>query len=676
MDRQQAEQILSATFGIPRFYDEQWEDIRRLMRGERVLMIQRTGFGKSLCYQFPASQFPGVTIVFSPLIALMRDQVKALKARGIAAALINCEQTREENAAAMRQAIEGQLKILYIAPERQENEDWLAATRQMNISMIVVDEAHTISTWGHDFRPAFRRIINLVNQMPRHLPVMAATATATKMVERDIQAQISGELTTLRGSLARDNFRLYVVRVNSNEEKMLWLAQYVQSLPGTGLIYTGTRAESEFYSRWLQHLGIEATEYHAGLDADSRKDIEDGLMSNRWKCIASTNALGMGLDKPDIRFVIHTQIPQSPVHYYQEIGRAGRDGLPTNIVLLYNDADVKLPKSFIDNARPAATKYHKAIALLKEEPLSERELVKKANLKLNQIRIIKADLISQGIIKEVKYGSGKKYEYQFNAPELDTSEFERLRQMRLDDLDRMVQYVYAQSPRMAYLCNIFDPDADYSHYHNCDNTGLAPCPVKEVTASLATKLQGFRESFFPELDTEAKGRAPKSRMLNGVAASWYGDSAVGATLHRCKYEGGGDFPDHLVGRMIKAFYAKFRGLRFDYVMYVPPSRSGNLVRNFAEKFASAIGIPISHGLVKTRQTEEQKIFQNSFGKHENVAGAFAYVGNEPLHDAHILLIDDIYDSGATVKEIGRMLTALGAASITPLVIAKTLGGTL
>ncbi len=236
MDRTEAEVRLKKVFGIDHFYDEQWRAIDRILRGERILMIERTGFGKSLCYQFPATQFSGITVVFSPLIALMRDQIRGLQNKGIKAAFINSEQSNEDNSKAIADALNGEIKILYIAPERQENQEWIDATRKMKLSMVVIDEAHTISTWGHDFRPSFRRIINLVKLLPASLPILATTATATKRVQSDIEKQIGGNLTTIRGSLVRPNFYLQVIRVKSEDEKMIWIASNIDKLNGTGLI--------------------------------------------------------------------------------------------------------------------------------------------------------------------------------------------------------------------------------------------------------------------------------------------------------------------------------------------------------------------------------------------------------------------------------------------------------
>lgn len=676
MNRQQAEIKLKNTFGFDHFHDEQWETIDLLFQGKRVLLIEKTGFGKSLCYQFPATQFDGITVIFSPLIALMRDQVRGLNEKGIQARFINSEQSPEENSQTIQDAINGKVKILYIAPERQENQEWLDATRRMNLSMIVIDEAHTISVWGHDFRPAFRRIINLVKLLPNNLPVLATTATATKRVESDIEKQISGDITTIRGELIRENFELYVIKVTNEDEKLLWLGENLEGLNGTGIIYTGTRVNTEIYSRWLEFLGVNTTEYNAGLDSDSRKEIEKGLMGNRWKAVISTNALGMGIDKPDIRFIIHTQIPASPIHYYQEIGRAGRDGKPTKLILFYNNSkddkgieeDFKLPKAFIDGGRPSIKNYQKVINALKVEQLGERQLMKATNLKQTQVRVIKADLIEQGIIKEAVYGKSKKYEYQFNAPELNTKAFDELRQLKLTELHSMIDYVNLSTSRMEFLCDYLG-DSAHSNYVNCDNTSLNPYSLNQ-SDTIIKKLEKFRETYFPELSVESN----TSNIVNGIAASYYGVSTVGAALHRSKYENGGDFPDFLLKLTLKAFRKRYGQEPFDLIVYVPPTESGDLVKNFAEKLSSVLKVPISHSLIKSGETKPQKVFKNGYLKRDNVSHKFSYSNPREIVGKSIILFDDIFDSGATIKEIGNVLTRLGAVKIAPLVIARTVGG--
>jgi len=668
MTRQEAETILQQTFKLPGFYDEQWLTIAKILKGEKVLLIEKTGFGKSLCFQFPATVFEGTTVIFSPLIALMRDQVKKLTALGISAKCINSEQTPEQNSVIINEAKQGKIKILYIAPERQENSEWIEATQQMNLSMVVVDEAHCISVWGHDFRPAFKRIINLVKLLPKGLPVLATTATATKRVEQDVAQQIGNNILTIRGNLMRDNFKLFVVKVSTEDEKLIWLGKNMNNLPGSGILYTGTRVDTEIYANWFEHLKISSAAYNAGLDAESRIVVENGLMSNKWKCIISTNALGMGIDKPDIRFIIHTQIPQSPIHYYQEIGRAGRDGKPSYIILFYNPEDRKLPEAFIEGGRPAIKKYEQVIQAVKSELLGEKDLIKRTNLKQTQIRVIKADLMEQGIIREVMIGKSKKYEFVPNAKPLNTKAFEELRQAKLADLENMITYVETDKSRMKFLCDYLGDNSTHT-FNNCDNTGEKKITVS-VTPEWTEKLQNFRENYFPELQVESNN----SHIVNGVAASYYGVSNVGTALHRSKYEQGGDFPDFLLKLALKAFRKKFGQDKFDLIIYVPPTSSGDLVKNFAVKISQTLKFPISHNLVKTRQTKEQKVFESGYLKNDNVSGAFTFTTPNDIHGKSILLIDDIFDSGATVKEIGRLLTNFGAVKIAPIVIARTVGG--
>jgi ATP-dependent DNA helicase RecQ len=669
MTRPEAEKLLKNKFGIEHFHQRQWETIEKLLNGEKVLLIEKTGFGKSLCYQFTAIMLEGITVIFSPLIALMRDQVKKLNSLGIAARCINSGQTAEENREVIESAKAGKLKILYIAPERQENDEWIEAARHMKLSMVVIDEAHCISVWGHDFRPAFRRILDLVKLLPKDLPVLAATATATKRVEADIAAQIGGNVSILRGGLLRENLRLFVIKVNSEDEKLIWLGKNLGRLPGSGILYTGTRINTEIYDRWLSHNGYETIRYNAGVQSSERVEIESGLMNNRWKCVISTNALGMGIDKPDIRFIIHTQIPQSPVHYYQEIGRAGRDGEPSNIILFYGPEDRQLPESFIESSRPSVTKYEKVIEAVKKEMLGEREIIKKCNIKQNQFRVVKTDLVEQGIIRET--GSDRtKFEYIQKAPKLNTAMFEKIRNLRLAELEKMVEYINITSSRMKFLCDYLGDDSSHK-YENCDNTGIKKIEIK-LTPEWEEKLRSFREGNFPLLEVELKG----SNMANGYAASFSNVSNTGKLLYQSKYENGGDFSEHLVTLTTKLYNTALKKEKFDIILFIPPTASGNLVKNFAEKISKFTKIPLSEGLVKLRKTEEQRVFQNGYSKRENVKNAFGYKEPSEIKGKNILLIDDIFDSGATLKEAGKLLTKTGAKRIVPLVITKTAGGGL
>jgi ATP-dependent DNA helicase RecQ len=673
MTRQQAEYKLNSIFRFNQFYDNQWTVIDRILQGQRVLLIEKTGFGKSLCYQFPATQFEGITIIFSPLIALMRDQVQKMKELGISANFISSQHTEEENSQTIDDALNGKLKILYIHPARMENVKWLETVRDRNfkISMVVVDEAHCISTWGHDFIPSYRKIVNLVNLLPLNFPVLATTATATKRVEQDIKTQIGKNIVSIRGNLLRENLNLYVITVQSEDEKMIWLAQNLEKIQGTGIVYTGTRVSTEIYSKWFEYLKINSVHYNSSIDTETKKDIEQGLMKNEYKCVVSTNALGMGIDKPDIRFVVHTQIPVSPIHYYQEIGRAGRDGKSSNIILFYNpNEDKTLPLSFIDGGRPEIKKYQRVINVIKSERLGLHGIIKASNLKQTQVNVILADLLAQGIIIEAIERNSKKYEFLFGSPSLNTQSFEDLRNDKLKEFDEMLNYLAIQNCRMKFLCD-FLGDNTPNNCGICDN-----CKRKKIEVVLTQewkdKLVDFRETYFPVLEVENK----TTNLVNGVAASYYGISNVGQALHRSKYENGGDFPDWLLRLTLKAFHRHFGKEKFDVVLYVPPSESGDLVKNFAEKIAKSLNFKFSHTLKKNRVTQSQKIFQTGLLKIDNLKDAFIVENLNEIAGKSVLIIDDIYDSGATIKEIGKYLSRLGALKVAPLLIAKTVGGDL
>lgn len=680
-DRNAAEQLLKEKFGFERFHDHQWEAISRLLKGERVLMIERTGFGKSLCFQFPALLLDGITIIFSPLIALMRDQVAGLRRRGIPAECLNSENPPEENDRILRAALAGELKILYIAPERQENELWSAAAHQMKIAMVVIDEAHTISVWGHDFRPSFRRIIGLVRLLPPDTPVLAVTATATPRVQTDIERQIGGQLITLRGDLLRDNFRFHVIEVKSEEEKMIWLARHIDSLPGSGIIYTGTRSDTSRYADWLRSCGVDAECYNAGLEADDRKTVEHGLMESRWKCIVSTNALGMGIDKNDIRFVVHTQIPASPVHYYQEIGRAGRDGLPSDIILFFNStkdsrgipADCRLPLSFINNARPSRDIYLDVIKELQEAPLSEREVMMKCNLKQTEIRIVKADLLEQGIVCEMNINKKKVLEYQYDAPELDTSSFEELRKAKLKDLEAMVGYVNTEDSRMEYLCR-FLGDATDRRFAGCDNTSEERWTVEHDSGSddYAARLSAFEATDIPEL---VLSKAKKSPVETGAAAGRYRESAIRTALADSRNNPLYSFPEALMERMENAFRSLSPEEQPAGVTFVPHQQGDSSAR-LAKELARRLGLPCMSTLRRVAQRPPQREYRSAFSKKDNVAGAFEVLRPDIVEGHKLILVDDFCDSGATLLEAASLLVNAGAMRLVPITLAKTEPGDL
>ena len=668
LNRKEAERHLEKRFGLSSFYDEQWEVIDRLLQGQRVFMIQRTGYGKSLVYQFAATELAGTTVIFSPLIALMRDQVNKLRELGVSAAYINSSLSPEEKQDTLNKAVQGEYDLIYIAPERLEDLAWQDAVREMDLAMVVVDEAHCISVWGHDFRPQYRRIVEVVKLLQKDFPVLACTATATNRVEEDVADQLGGkQVHVIRGNLLRSNFRLSIIKVTEQDAKLVIIKKLLKQTEHTGIIYCGTRAEAEEISNWLEFNGIQAPYYHAGLDNDSRDHLEKGFMSNSYKCVIATNALGMGIDKPDIRFIIHTQIPASPLHYYQEIGRAGRDGEPAQLTLLYaGEEDDKLPLSFIENSRPERAQYQKVIDALKVSSYRLHSLIREVNLKQTQVNVILNDLIDQKIVVKKREGASNVYELVFGAPELNTDKFNELRKIKLSEFQQMKTYVDHEGCRMSYLRNYLGDVSD-DICGNCDNDTGKKYTVK-LNEENKQAIKEFRETYFPKLEV----KTAKGIMIDGVAASYYGVTNVGEALHKSKYVEHSDFPDFLLRLTLKAYRKTFGDKAFDVVMYVPPTESGDLVKNFAIKLAKVLKLPVSHSLIKTQKTSPQKVFNSAISKQDNVKGAFDCI--EDVSGKTILLVDDIFDSGNTLKSIGNMLKSKGAAQVAPITIAKTVGG--
>src|SRR5947207_5164842 len=297
------EKLLVERFHISTgFHPGQRDIIEQLVHGKRILAIQRTAWGKSLCYQISSLYYPHLTIVFSPLKALMRDQCQRCNTMySIPSAIVSSDFSEEENQATMELVVAGNFKLLFIAPERLDNASWQKYVIHMRISMIVIDEAHCISTWGHDFRPHYRRIVRLLNALSKNIPVLALTATANQRVEQDVLGQIGAGTQVIRGTMWRPNLCLYVVELHGDRDKLAYLAEFLPYLPGTGIIYTATKHNAEMVAMFLQQQGVQAEYYHAGREEQSRQDIAQQFMAHNYKVICSTKSLGMGIDKPDIR---------------------------------------------------------------------------------------------------------------------------------------------------------------------------------------------------------------------------------------------------------------------------------------------------------------------------------------------------------------------------------------
>ena len=340
-------EALKRYFGYDSFRPGQEEIVSALLAGRDALAIMPTGAGKSLCYQVPALLLPGLTLVISPLISLMQDQVKGLNAAGIHAAFINSSLTETQIARALDLAAEGSYKLVYVAPERLESPVFRSFAVGADISMVTVDEAHCISQWGQDFRPSYLKILDFIDSLPRRPIVSAFTATATREVKDDIVCTLRlHDPKVLVTGFDRPNLYFQVERTRRKDD---FVIQYLRGHPGeSGIIYCATRKNVDKLQELLTEYGFAATKYHAGLPAEARRKNQNDFIYDTAPVIVATNAFGMGIDKSNVRFVLHYNMPQSMENYYQEAGRAGRDGLPSQCVLLFSAQDVIINKFLLD----------------------------------------------------------------------------------------------------------------------------------------------------------------------------------------------------------------------------------------------------------------------------------------------------------------------------------------
>ena len=347
------EQALSSVFGLSDFRVGQEEAVESLLAGQDLLAVMPTGAGKSLCFQLPAVVHPGLTLVVSPLIALMKDQVDSLQGIGVRAAYLASSQTAVERRDVMRQVRAGMIDLLYVSPERLRESSFIGMLSRLDVWLVAVDEAHCISTWGTDFRPDYLRIPDAIDQLAQRPVIAAFTATATPGVRDDLIKQLRmNEPERVLAGFDRPNLRFLAKYCRTPSTRLRDLSAEVKSREGSGIIYAGTRKATEEQAAWLVADGRSAVAYHAGLKSDERTAAQDAFLSGAVDIIVATNAFGMGIDKPDVRFVIHTTLPPSPDAYYQEAGRAGRDGFPADALLLYTPSDRGLQEWLVDQDLP------------------------------------------------------------------------------------------------------------------------------------------------------------------------------------------------------------------------------------------------------------------------------------------------------------------------------------
>ena len=676
------EKLLRERFHISTdFHPGQREIIEQLVQGRRILAIQRTGWGKSLLFQITCLYYPHLTIVFSPLKALMRDQCQRCNTTyKLPSAILSSDFTTQENRETLIRAEAGELKILFVTPERLGSIFWQRIVSTLRISMVVIDEAHCISLWGHDFRPYYQRITDLIAPLPENTPVLALTATANKRVEEDILQQI-GAARVIRGTMQRPNLYIHITRLCGDWEKLCYLASVLQGRSDTGIIYTATRHDAEMISAFLNARDIPSEYYHAGREDSVRQRVEQGLMKNIYHVVCSTNALGMGIDKPDLRFVIHYHIPSSLMHYYQEIGRAGRGGSTAWCILLYDPADTMIQEQLIESDRPKEKQYKAVWSQIARNSIGvdEQMLLLKTGLSQTALRVILANLEERHCITS----NSVMHTYSVSPtlapivmqdatfyPQLDFSRYETIQQQKLQELRDMQHYAQAMHCYMRYITTYMG-DADVRNCGVCSACRDENFPLVRPTERIQASVTHFLEQeHLPLIEAYTLNNVPVHEA--GWSLSYHGTSHIGKLVALSKYENGGPFALSIVQRAVEIVRTRYPIHTLQAVISVPSTSQGNmLVDLFARQVADMLGLTYLPILAKTRTTRKQKSLTNRVQKEENVKDAFFVQPITIIADQALLLIDDIYDSGYTLQESAKTLIQAGAKAVYPFTITRT-----
>lgn len=669
------------------FREGQWEAIASLIEERsKLLVVQRTGWGKSLVY-FLATRLlrdrgAGPTILISPLLALMRNQIAAADRIGIKAATINSSNT-EEWQLVKTQLLTGEIDVLLISPERLANEEFtntILLPISRNIGLFVVDEAHCISDWGHDFRPDYRRIVRILQALPQNIPVLATTATANNRVVTDIIEQLNSNLRIIRGNLIRESLQLQNIALGSSARRMAWLAEQLPNLPGSGIIYTLTVRDAERVADWLKIKGIDAKAYHSNLENLDKQALEDQLLNNEIKALVATTALGMGFDKPDLGFVIHYQRPGSVVHYYQQVGRAGRAVEQAYGILLSGDEDDEITNYFIRTAFPPQAHTQEVLSALNQTDngLSVPQLEQKLNFSKGQIeKVLK--LLSLESPAPVSKQSSQWYATPVDY-QPDHDKIERLTQIRRQEQDKMREYMgESKQCLMAFLAaELDDPNPT-----NCGKCAvclgkilLPETPSMEMVNQAIQYLRRCdrpiepRKKWPPEAFPTYRFSGnikPNLRAESGRALSLWGDAGWGELVKLGKYRDN-NFNDALVEGAFEMIQ-RWQPQPFPtWVTCVPSLNRPDLVPNFAQRLAERLNLPFQPVIRKIHQTPPQKEMNNSYQQAHNLDGAFAIDSWEGIKRP-VFLVDDMVDSRWTFTVIAALLRQAGSGSVFPLALS-------
>lgn len=672
------------------FHDGQYEAIEALVEDRRrALVVQRTGWGKSAVY-FVATlllrrQGAGPTVLVSPLLALMRDQIAAAERAGVRAVAINSTNAHEWSDV-LAQLDRDEVDVLLVSPERLNNpafrEEQLP-TLVPRIGMLVVDEAHCISDWGHDFRPDYRRLRDLIGELPADVPVLATTATANSRVVADVAEQLGGgsgapDVLTIRGPLARTSLRLGVLRLRDSASRLAWLLSHLDDLPGSGIIYTLTVSAAVDTARLLREHGHDVRAYTGQTDADERAESEGMLKRNEVKALVATSALGMGFDKPDLGFVVHLGAPSSPVAYYQQVGRAGRASENADVLLLPGVEDRDIWHYFATASMPDQERAERVIAALGDTPISTPALEAMVDIRRTPLELLLKVLDVDGAVRRVQGGwiaTGRAWAY-------DADRYHRIAAERRAEQQHMLDYEQTDGCRMAFLQRTLDDDTA-APCGRCDNCAGVWFP-REVGAEASARAgESLDRVGVPiearrawptgadRLDVPVKGRIPPEEQAGeGRALARLTDLGWGNTLRGVFAAGAPDAPvsPEILGACVRVL-AGWDWAERPVAVIAMPSRSHPLLVDSLARGIAEIGrlpylgalAPVNGG--PTGQPGGNSVFRLA-GLWDRVA-----VDDLDVPEGPVLLVDDLADSRWTLTVAARALRRAGATAVLPFVLA-------
>ena len=699
MEKREALELLRNAVGnaTAEFRKGQWEAIDAMVnRRQKLLLVERTGWGKSSVYfistRILRDRGRGLTLIVSPLLALMRNQIEAAQRLGIRAETINSTNTNNWPVIT-QQILDDKVDALLISPERLADESFVEEVLipvADRIGLLVVDEAHCISDWGHDFRPDYQRLINILRLLPKNTPLLATTATANDRVIEDVKLQLK-DIEIQRGPLVRDSLALQILPLHDQASRLAWLAQAIPELPGTGVVYVLTKHDAEQVATWLDKQGIDVRAYYAGVEhADFensncyRQHLEELLLSNKIKVLVATTALGMGYDKPDLGFVIHYQAPGSVVSYYQQVGRAGRAIDRAYGVLLAGKEDEDIHDFFRRSAFPDERDVRAILgALESSDGLSLPQIKAKLNLRQGQIEKVLKMLSIENPAPVIKDGSKWKFMPRPSPYSMDRERIQRLTQQRETEWQEIKSYIKSKSCLMRYLqIKLDDPNPV-----NCGRCNVClgepvvstkaehPMVVKAAQflrhAELVCKPRKQVEfGAFQEYDLRRNIPTNLQEMEGRILSRW-NDAGWGGFVADDKHTG--HFRDELVEAVVEMIQERWRPDPFpQWITCVPSLNHPELVPDFARRLAEKLGLPFVDVIKKVIDNEPQKMQQNSFYQCRNLDGVFEI--GEITPEGPVFLIDDMIDSRWTITVLAVLLQQAGSGPVFPVALASTTSG--